>query len=180
MAQIEDGKGSGNRAQVNKENQLIVAAIVEKAIEHESEENGQAYNWSTDIVDAAAADATILLLKNTSDTPLHIENIKISNGLTPSEYTIHIPTSEVTVGGGATITGTNLNTTSSNVADASAQSNETGNVQGNVIGTVFLAIDRDAVFETPGLILGKNISVGVDVVADATECAVTITGHYAD
>jgi len=178
---LEDGKGSGSKAEINTENQLVVAAVTQSELEHESEENSEAYNWSTDLVDAAAADATILLLKNTSDTPLHIESIAIANGALATEYTIHLPTAEVTVAGGTVVTGTNLNTGGvSKVADASAQSNETGNVQGNVIGTVWLAVDRHHQIFTPGLILGKNKSLGVDVVLDAAESAVTFIGHYAD
>lgn len=178
MVQLEDGKGSGSRAQVNKENQLVVSAITESSIEHESEENGNAYNWSSDLVNIAS-DATVLLIKNTSETPLHIECIKIGNGSTASEYTIHLPTTEVTVTG-TTVTGTNMNTGSSNVADASAASNETNNSQGNVISTVFLPIDSNSTFETPGLILAKNRSVAVDVVETTTEAAATIIGHFED
>jgi len=171
--------GSGEGAKVNKEGQLTVNAITEKSIEHESEENGSAYNWSSDLVDVAAANGTVLLIKNTSDTNLHIECIKVANGSTASEYTIHLPTTEVTVTG-TTITGTNLNTTSANVAEATAAADETNNSQGNVLATMFLAVDSNDTFETPGLIIGKNKSVAVDVVVDTTESAVTIIGHYED
>ena len=179
MAQIEDGKGTGSRAQVNKENQLVVSAVITREIEHESEANGAAYNWSSDIVSIDAAD-TVLLVKNTSDTPLHIEYVEVANGATASEYTLHLPTSEVTLSGGSVVTGTNLNTGSSNVADALSRSDEEGNAQGNVIGTVWLAVDRHHRFLTPGLILGKNKSVGVDIVATSAETAATIVGHYED
>lgn len=178
MSQIEDGKGTGKRAEVNDENQLVVAAVTESAIEHESED-GQSYNWSSDLVDVAAVNATVLLVKNLSDTALHIESIAVANGALESEYTVHLPTAEVTPTGTA-ITGTNLNTASSNVADALAKADETNNTQGNVIGTLFLAVNSNDTLPTPGLILGKNKSVGVDVVADTAESAVTITGHYAD
>ena len=184
MARLEgtDPEGAGiNEQKVNKEGQALVFAVNQSEIEHESEANSQAYSWSTDLVDAAAVNATILLLKNTSDVHLHIDSIYISTGSTPSEFTVHLPTTEVTVGGGATVTGVNLNTAGvPNVADASAQSNETGNSQGDVIETVFLAVDRFILIPTPGLVLGKNKSVGVDSVADVSEASVTIRGHYAD
>jgi len=172
---IEDGKGSGRRAAVDSGNRLIVKAITEPEIE-EASEDGQAYVWSTDLVSIDAAD-TVLLVKNTSDTNLHIEAISISNGSTASEFTLHLPTTDVTVAGG-TVTGVNLNTGSANVADASAASDETGNAQGDVIGTVFLAVDRDRTIRTPGLILAKNKSIAVDVVATVTEAACSIVGHY--
>lgn len=176
--QIEDGKGTGFKAEVNKEQQLVVKAITQSELEHESEQNGAGYNWSSGTIDIDAAD-TVLLVKNTSDTPLHIECIKISNGALASEYTIHLPTTEVTPTGTA-VTGTNLNTGSSKVADADAKSDETNNSQGNIIKTVYLAVDSEHPEETPGLILAKNKSVAVDVVANTAESAVTIIGHYAD
>ena len=179
MSQIEDGKGTGNKAQVNKENQLVVSAVTSTELEHESEENGSGYNWSSDIVSIDAAD-TVLLVKNTSDIPLHIEYIEIANGATASEYTLHLPTTEVTPSGGTVVTGTNLNTASSNVADAVSRSDEENNTQGNVIGTVWLAIDRHYKFLTPGLILGKNKSIGIDAVVTTAETAATIVGHYQD
>jgi hypothetical protein len=175
MAQIEDGKGTGRRAEVNSSNQLVVKAVAETFFESASEE-GKAYNWSSDLVDIDAND-TVLLVKNTSDIDLHIESISIANGSVASEYTVHIPTTEVTVTG-TTVTGTNLNTASSNVADATAASDETNNTQGNVVFTRFMAVDSNEKINTAGLILGKNKSVAVDVVADTSESAVTIRAHY--
>lgn len=178
MAIIEDGKGTGNKAQVTSENQLVVSAVVATEFEHESEENGAAYNWSTDLVNLTGDD-TVLLVKNTSDTSLHIECIKIANGSVASEYTIHLPTTEVTVTG-VTVTGTNLNTGSSNVAEASAASNESNNTQGTVIETKFLAVDSNVDISFVGLIIAKNKSIAVDVVEDTAESAITITAHYSD
>ena len=71
MSQIEDGRGSGRKAGVNEEFQLTVAAVIQGELEHESEENSQAYNWSTNSLDLAVGE-TLLVVKNTSDTPLHI------------------------------------------------------------------------------------------------------------
>jgi len=176
---IKDGKGKGNEAGVNSENQLLTASVGQSEIEHESEENGAAYNWSSDLVSLDAAD-TVLLLKNTSDTPLHIEYVDINSGVTPSEYTVHLPTADVTVAGATTITGVNLNTASSNVAEASSVTDETGNTQGNVIASAFLAADSNIRIATPGLILGKNKSLAIDAVNTTTEAAATIVGHYAD
>jgi len=175
---LEDGAGTGTKAQVNAEKQLSVAAVTQKELEHESEENGTAFNWCSDTVNLTAND-TILLVKNDSDTALHIECIKINNGSVESEYTLHLPTTEVTPTGTA-VTGTNINTGSSNVAEATSKSNESNNSQGNVLESVFLAVNANIGLETPGLILGKNKSVAVDVVADTSESSVTIIGHFSD
>ncbi len=172
-----DPSGSGiNEQKVNKEGQALTFSITQTELVHESEENGSAYNWSTDLVNIDAND-TVLLIKNTSDNHLHIDSIRIANGSTASEYTIHLPTADVTVTG-TTVTGTNLNTASSNVASSSAASDETNNSQGNVIETVFLSIDSNIEIGELGLILGKNKSVAIDVVAATTETAVTIVGHF--
>jgi len=176
---LEDGKGTGNKAQVNKENQLVVQAIIESSLEHESEVNSEAYAWSSDSVNPAVDD-TVLLLKNTSATPLHIEYLIIS-GDTTSEYTIHLPTTEVTPTGGTTVTGINLNTGGqANVAEATATSLETNNSQGNVIGSPFILANTPYKWPLQGIILGKNKSIGVDVVANTTLSSVTIVGHYED
>ena len=180
MSIIEDGKGTGNKAQVNKEFQLVVAAVVSSELEHESEENGAGYNWNSKKLDLAIGE-TILLVKNTSDTPLHIECVKISNGASAAEFTIHLPTTDVTVNG-TVVTGTNLNTGSPNVADTSAASNETGNSisTSNELFSQFLPINAERNTETPGLILGKNKSIAVDAITEPGTAAVSIIGHYAD
>ena len=175
-----DPSGSGiNEQKVNKEGQALSFSVTQSEIEHESEQGGSAYNWHSLKVDIDAAD-TVLLLKNTSDTHLHIERIWISNGGLAAEYQIHLPTTEVTPTGGTLVTGTNINTTSSNVADAVARSDETNNVQGNILHIVFMATNVTVGIQIPGLILGKNKSVGIDVVDNVVESAATITGHYED
>lgn len=180
MVIIDDGKGTGRKAEVNDENQLVVKSTVQSELEHESEENGAAYNWGSDAINIDAND-TVLLVKNTSDNHLHIERIEISGDAT-SEYTIHLPTVEVTVtagSGGGVVTGTNLNTASSNVADASAASDETNNAQGNILNSVHLLANTTISMSVSGLILGKNKSVGIDRVSSGT-ASVSIVGHFED
>ena len=178
MTQIEDGKGSGNRAEVNAEQQLVVRAITLSEIEHESEDHGLSYTWTSGNRDIDAAD-TLLLLKNTSDTELHIDSVILSSGNAATRYTIHLPTTEVTVTG-TTITGINLNTASSNVADASAAADEENNSQGDIIADISLLTTTSFIVPLLGLILGKNKSLGIDQVTESTAGNATIIGHYAD
>lgn len=184
MSRLEgtDPGGSGiNEQKVNSEGQALTASVVQGELEHESEENGAGYNWNSLKLDLAVGE-TYLLVKNTSDTDLHIEFIKIANGASATEFTVHLPTTDVTVAGGAVVTGTNLNTTSSNVADAESRSNESGNAIGtsNLLTTVFLAVNASATIETPGLILGKNKSIAVDAITEPGTAQVNIVGHFAD
>jgi len=178
---LED-PNSGRKMTIDSENRGEVSAVIQSELEHESESNSQAYNWSTGNVSTflAGAGATVLLLKNTSDNDLHIEFVIVDGGGVSTEYTLHLPTSEVTVTG-TTVTGTNLNTGGKiNVADAVAASNETNNVQGNIIGTKFVDVFRSATFNTEGIILGKNKSIAIDAVSGVTNTSVTIIGHYED
>lgn len=175
MSLIQDGKGRGFSAAVNKSNRLEVKAVTEPEFEQASED-GLAYNWTSDTVDLGPND-TVLLVKNTSDTNLHIESISVANGSIASEYTIHLPTTEVTVTG-TVIVGTNLNTGNANVADANAATQESNNVQGNVIATALLLANTNVILLTPGLILAKNKSVALDVVVGTTSSSSSIVGHY--
>jgi len=180
MAIIEgtgpNGAGT-NQMHVNTEGEATVFAVTEEELEHVSEHDGLAFNWSSGTVDIDAAD-TVLLVKNTSTThELHIETIEIDNGSVASEYDIHVPTTEVTPTG-TTVTGFNLNTARSEVAEASAKSDETNNTQGTIIATRYMSVDENTSVDVRGLILGTNKSVAVDVVANTSESAVTIIGLY--
>ena len=170
-----DGSGL-NEMKVDNEGQAQVFAVIEDELEHQSEKNGQSFNWCSGTVNLIAGE-TILLLKNTSDKQLHVESITVWNGSVASEYTIHLPTTEVTPTGTA-VTGTNLNTGSSEVADALAKSDETDNSQGNIVFTPYLAVDSSKTVNTRGLILAKNKSVAIDVVEDTAESSVTIRGFF--
>lgn len=174
-----DGAGV-NEQKVNKEGQALTFSVNQSELEHESEENGAAYVWATNSLDLDVGE-TLLLVKNTSDSHLHIDFVKISNGAAATQFRIHLPTTDVTVvagSGGAVVTGTNLNTSSSNVADASAATDETGNSLGNTVRTVFLAINGEHSEDTPGLVLGKNKSVAIDCITEPGTAAATIIGHF--
>jgi uncharacterized protein YjbI with pentapeptide repeats len=175
---LVDGKGNCYVAEVNKDNQLSTFSITETEFEFVSKEKGLAFSWASGTYDPDAGD-TVLLVKNTSSTKnLHIDTITISTD-TETRAVIHVPTADVTVAG-TTITGVNLNLTNSNVAEASAARDETGNTQGNVVwsGEVQANSDPFLVDFAGALILGANNSVGVDFVSATTACDVTITGHY--
>jgi len=178
MTVIRDGTGQNFDAQVNDDNQLVVKAIIESEAAFVSGQKGQAFVWASQTY-SAAQDDTILLVKNTSGTEeLHIEAIWLSANA-DTRVLIHLPTTNVTVAG-TTITGVNLNTGSSNVAEAEAARDETGNSLGDVIWSGEIqAIDLPIMiaFED-ALILKKNKSVAIDFTVAATACDVTIVGHY--
>lgn len=175
---IEDGAGKNGSAQVNTDQRLNVEAVTETEFEFSSKSKGLAFNWVSGTYDAAAND-TILLVKNTSSSKnLHIDGIWLSTD-TETRVVIHVPTTEVTVTG-TTITGTNLNIGSANVAEASAARDETNNSQGNIIWSGEIQATGEPYFIdlSGALILNTNSSIGVDYVADVAACDVTISGHY--
>jgi len=182
MARLEGtapgGKAGINEQKVTSEGQALVRAVSTPDLEHSSEVDGAAYNWSSKDVNIDAGD-TILLVKNTSDTSLHINTIEVGTATNTTSVVVHLPTSEVTPTGTA-VTGTNINTGSSNVADALAKSDETNNTQGNVLRIAFLASNSNIIIDTPGVILGKNKSIGIDVVNTTQQIAATVIGHYED
>ena len=183
MARLEGTgpKGAGiNEQKVNSEGEALTFAVAEQEIEHVSEESGLSFNWSSDIVASVAAAGTILLVQNTSKThDLHIEHIGIANGVTASEVTIHVITGATTPSGTTSITGFNLNTGSSNVAEAVAVTRDTANAtQGTVIATEWMQADTDLDVDVRGLILTTDAAVGVDHVVGSSETAISIVGFY--
>lgn len=175
--QIEDGKGTGRKAEVNTNHELIVRAITENEVERTSETEGQAYIWTSQDLDIDAAD-TLLLIKNDNAEPLHVQQIIFSAGNAATRYEVHIVTADITPAGN-TVTGFNMNTNSGNVAEATAKSDETANTQGTVIYDINLLATTTFTVHTDGLLLAKNISLGIDQVTESTAGNVTVIGHYA-
>lgn len=177
MVQLEDGTGTGNKAKVNADFHLLTTAVIETELSHVSKERGQAFVWASGTYDPDAGD-TILLLKNTGDKGLHVARIWISADV-ETRVVVHLPTTEVTPTG-TTVTGVNLNTGSSNVAEATAIRDETNNTQGDIVwsGEVQAANDPFPLDLEDALSLAKNKSVGIDFVSAATACDVAIMGHF--
>lgn len=171
-----DPKGAGkNEQKVNAKGQALVAATSSTDFE-DSSEDGKAFNWSSGIIDIDATD-TVLLIKNTSNSPLKIESVSMWNGSVASQYQIHLPTTEVTPTG-TVVAATVLNTGKVGSPDVTAKSDETNNSQGAVLFTPMLAVDSNLTINTVGLTLAKNKSIAVDVVEDTSESGVTIRAHY--
>lgn len=178
--QIEDGKGTGNLAEVNELNQLETHAITESELVSESEE-GNGYSWSNVSYDYAAGDTILLVRNDSSSLNLHIDHIWVQ-GSTATEVVYHCPTLPFTPTGTA-VTGVNLNRISGNIAPATAKANETANTQGAVVFRGAIAGASSDPYEVNlggAIVLGNGQSIGVDFVTDGTACRVTIIGHFAE
>jgi len=145
-------------------------------LEDTSIENGLSFSWSNATYDYDAAD-TILLVKNTSTTHnLHIDQIWCHGDTTT---TVAVFWASGVTPAGTTVTGVNLNTTSSNTAEATAKGDETGNSGGSNVWVGSIPADNATpVLISSGLILASGYSIGVDYTTDGGEALVTIIGHY--
>lgn len=174
---IEDGTGRGYTLKVGSDNRAAVAAVIQTEISDVSGVAGEAYVWASGTYSSSGGD-TILLVKNTGDTHVHISGIWLSCD-TDTRAVIHYPAAEVTPTG-TSITGTNLNTDSTNVATATAIRDETDNTQGLIIwsGEIYAASGPFYIDFQGSAILSKNKSIGVDYVAANTASDVSIMGHF--
>lgn len=175
--QLEDGKGRGFKSEVDAKQRHQVKAITLPEF-HDASDDGNSYSWTSGTYNYTGVD-TILLVKNTSDTlDLHIEGIWLSVD-TDTIAAIHLVTADVTLSG-TTITGTNLNTGSANVAPAEAARDEVNNTQGSLIWDAEIyAVNGPVYIPLEGAVrLTKNKSIGVDYVTTGGACGVTILGFF--
>lgn len=177
--ELIDGTGSGRKVGVSPTGgRLNVSSRSDQRIYYISRDDGQSYVWAPPTYNGAAAD-TVLLVKNNGVIPLYIHEIWLSSDV-DTRWVIHLPTTNVTVAGAATIVGVNLNTGSNNVADAVAEQAETGNSQGNIIwsGETQAAANPLLVEFGDALSLHKNKSIGIDIVGEPAIVDVSITGFF--
>jgi len=174
---MEDGRGSGRKAEVDKHYRLTTYCTVVNEVSHQSEQHGAAYTWTHDY-NYDAAD-TILWLRNDSTTQnLLIDKIVMASNVA-TQVTIHSPTG--TTAAGTEIIGVNLNRQSGNVALATAKGDETGNTQANVIVEALVPANIPAIMPVEGaIILGYFDEIAVDFVTVGTMGTVTFRGYYKD
>ncbi len=175
---LEDGKGSGSKAQV-RNNRLSVDADIHSTLEEHSEK-GDAYSWTNTTYNYTAAD-TIIGIRNTSaDKNLYIDRIYLSGDAT-SIVTIHrVNGSAALAGTGSAISAVNLNGTSGQVAPAEAFNDETTNsAQGEIILNTHIVADtpRELFFDA-AIILGPNDMLGIDYVTVGAAASVTVIGFF--
>jgi len=178
---IKDGKGRGNVAEVNERQQLGVFASVEEEFKYFSEKYGEAFIWTNETYDYAAADTILLVRNDRQDKNLHIYKICL-HGDTETEVEIHVPTATFTIAGTAVV-GQALNRAIDKDATtyATAKATETGNTQGDVIERRRIKADTDMKVKPVGaLILGYLQALGVDYVTVGAEAHVSIWGYFKD
>ena len=173
--QIEDGKGSGNRAEVNSEGYIHVKAITETQEAHISHDDGRTFFLSSGASNhvthtATAAGGYLLYIKNNSTThKLFIEKIMLVTGAAAVSFALMKKPTLGTITNHNTMTPINTNFGSGNVADATAYTwNETGNGMGGLTSgtTMFTATPNVGASILPidsSIILTTNDSIGIKV-----------------
>lgn len=175
---IEDGKGSGRKAQVNDENELVTRSITESELEHASS-LGRAYAWDSTEKDIDAGD-TMLFVQNTSDTPLILDEATINGSNVACIWTIHTG-ADITTPSGTSIAGVNMNPKfRSAPADAVAFSDETAVADGDIVSRIKTAVAGTTVSNLNGFILERNHYIQFVQVTESTSGSVILAAHYAN
>ena len=173
---IEDGKGSGRKAEVNSENELVTRSIIEKEIEHASI-NGDAYSWDSTEKDIDAGD-TMLFIQNLGSTPLILDRATINGSNVVCTWTIHIGSLSTTPSG-TLIGSVNSNRKfQSDAADAIAYADETALADGDIVDRVKTPIANTVVVDLTGLILDRNHYIQFTQVTESTSGSVVVYGHF--
>jgi hypothetical protein len=181
---LDDGRGSGGTAEINKRNELSVTTVSEI---HKAALNGDAYAWNAISANIDATDC-MLMVRNLSPTRLLVINRIYAWVDVATAIDVHISTNATafSAGGvGAAVVGVNLNTSSNKVADAGGYSDDAGVTQGTIITTLHtneLATDVFGIdFRTNDeIVLGTNGCIGVDDITEPAAFECTIIGYFID
>lgn len=167
----------GNLAKVTPEGMLTTFATTESYATYISQSNGEGYVWNV-AYDYDAND-TLIWLRNDSPTKfLIIERITITSE-TVTQFIIHFP--ENATPAGTSITGTNLNRGSVNVAEATCYQDETNNTQDVILTQgIVTANGKNNMSVDGAILLAHNHCIAVDFVTAGTLGIVTIRGYYID
>jgi len=171
---------SGNIADVDSNNKLIVAASILPAIAASAHEDREAYAWTSVTANIDATDTAILLCNNSTSKHLHVTKAYIYSDV-PSQLQFHFPAYPTLAG--TAITGMALNRTSGIVADATCIGDETGNTQANIFLTISsneLTTDQHGIWVNleGAVILGYHDCIAIDVVAEAAAYNAGFIGYF--
>jgi hypothetical protein len=168
----------GTSVKVTEDNRLRTYSGQESEIAFQSRVNENAYSWSMSA--DLGADKCALYLRNDSTTPLLIDKVFLWASAAAT-FEIFAGTNKITVAGTA-VTGFNLNTASSRLADATCTHTETGADAG---GTLTLlqtiqtgAVTKELVEWEGALVLGRLGEIAINIVTDIALTSVTILGYF--
>lgn len=170
------GQTGGNIMKVTGEGQAVVRSIVETELEHSSIA-GEAYSWDSTELDIDAGD-TMLYVRNDSDTPLILDRLVFNGSNVICTWDINIG-SATTAPAGTVVTGVNQNRIfSSDLADATAFSDETAVADGDTISRVKTIVSGHHIHSLNGVILGKNHYIQINQETESTSGSLILIAHF--
>ena len=152
---IVDGAGSGKAAKVDSDNRLYVAGTVQDEATHIAQNHASSFAWA--ISDNTSGAEYVLALKNTSsDKNLYIETMRMCSDA-PCIWTVAFGKWS-TVGGGALVTGQNINNSVITGADATAYMTATDlAISGNPLISSYAGAGSERLFRPDGkFVLGNG------------------------
>jgi hypothetical protein len=173
---IEDGKGTGYKAEVTNDNFLRTYSQMETEMSHTSEHHGGAYVWTAS-KDINATDSIIWLRNDSTTQNLVIECFHVSSDAAGSWFAYCPPG---TTADGDTITGVNTNRSSGKVALATCRQDATGTTPANYIYYGHnIAAETVTVSLHGALVLGYLDEFAIDITTEPTVLAqATIFGYF--
>jgi len=187
---ILDGTGTGRRAQVNTDNQLITKAKVEPYNTYISKQKGLAFSMSTGMLTTTTTEGLYMYFKNTDANNFHIQSIFMNwnGGSTnfdrPAWLSLYVGTYEPTANHTAG-TVRNLNSGSGNTASIDyyiwdeSSTGMTTAANGLYVSTSMLSQGIQEIGVDGALIVAQNVSVGIlGDCAEIGELIIHITGYY--
>ncbi len=176
---IEDGKGSGNKAEVTSGNELKVRSDSNTRGAVVSETDEQTYVWTSSY--SATNGDEVIFVKNLSKTKrLFIDEIVVGSVLGALFEVFDATGTSTQAGTGST--GQNLNLGSGNTPDSSSMGNAavTATTLGNRIGLVRVGTDETHELNYANeLIMTQNASIAVSVTTTAASVInVSLHGYF--
>ena len=176
MVKIDDGKGRGSSAAVTADQRLDVSSRSNKRIFYISRDNGRAFVWLSTF-DTSGSEVEVIYIKNNSTIrKLHIDSVRYS-AAAACIFSVFKHTGTAT---GTTITGENLNFTSSNDPEATSLGDGavTAGTIGNAVAFMQVGANADSDRNWNGeIILGEGDSIIVTASANTT-IHLGITGFF--
>ena len=180
---IQDGKGSGALADVNKSNQLLTEAVTLSAFA-KAARNGDAYSWTSVTDDIETEENMLSVINQSRSRLLHITKFYAWSDVA-AVYHVHVPAPGTWAG--TAVLGVNMNRASTKTADAVAYRDETGDTYAaandvlalhtNETATDIFGVEWD--FEG-ALMLGYDDCVSCYIVGGSAAINCSFFGYYTD
>lgn len=182
---IEDGAGTGYKVKVNEKNRAKVQASISTQLHDASIEDEVAYDFSSgDFVSITTTDTEtgVFYLKNTSTTlKLIINSLRTCSDAVHKVKMYKNPTGGTLISAAVAGSSTNMNFTSSKVADAIVYTGDEGRTLtgGTVVTQHINNVGHSTDHFENALIIGPGESIALTFsLASAGDCCVRITAYY--